>query len=379
MRVGNGIDLLGTITRVVPERNPPASDRSRLRTFLIIKLSSIGDVAHALPVASALRQRFPSARISWVAEEWTAPLVIGHPAVDRVIVCPTMVRWRAPTGLWLRQLRGAIRELRSERYDVALDLQGLARSAAVAALSRASLRIARAGQREGSHLVSYGVPLPQRSLHAVDEYLHVAASLGASAEHVTFNLPVGEEARHSVASLLATHGLDADVRPIVVNPSSVQRWKRWSPASWAMVIDALGTISPVVLMGIGSDRRANAEIAHRAARTLIDLTGQTTLAEAVALLDRALLHLAPDTGTVHIAAALGTPVVCVYGPTEPRRVGPYGQAAGVVHHRDRCGTWCPAYCRRSRACLDAVTPAEVIARAQEVLTTSCVNISGGLS
>ena len=159
MRVGNGIDLLGTITRVVPERNPPASDRSRLRTFLIIKLSSIGDVAHDLPVASALRQRFPSARISWVAEEWTAPLVIGHPVVDRVIVCPTMVRWPAPTGLWLRQLRGAIRELRSERYDVALDLQGLARRAAVAALSRASLRIARAGQREGSHLVSYGVPL----------------------------------------------------------------------------------------------------------------------------------------------------------------------------------------------------------------------------
>jgi heptosyltransferase-1 len=367
MRVGHGIDLLGTIARIIPERNPPATDRSRLRTFLIIKLSSIGDVVHALPVASALRQRFPSARISWVTEEWTAPLVVGHPAVDRVIVFPTMVRWPARTSWWVRRFKNAARELRSERYDVALDLQGLARSAMVTTLSRSSLRIARSGQREGSHLVSYGVTLPRRSLHAVDEYLHVAASLGANAEHVTFNLPVHGEARRSVASLLSAYGLGSSATPIVINPSSVQPWKRWSAASWAVVLDALSTLGPVVIMGSDADRRAHAAIVRGAARMPIDLTGQTTLAEAVALLDRASLHVAPDTGTVHIAAALGTPVVCVYGPTEPRRVGPYGQPAAVVHHRDRCGRWCPAYCHRGRACLGAVTPAEVIAKAREVL------------
>ena len=182
MRLGHGIDLLGTVTRLVSEQRPPVCDPSRLGRFLIVKLSSIGDVVHALPVASALRQRFPSARITWAVEEWTAPLVAGHPGVDRVIVFPTMARWPRDIGQWIPQLRNAVRDLRSETYDVALDLQGLARSAVVTALSQSTFRIARAGQREGAHLVSYGLPLPKRPMHAVEEYLHVAASLGASAE-----------------------------------------------------------------------------------------------------------------------------------------------------------------------------------------------------
>jgi len=121
MRVGHGIDLLGTITRIVPERRPPACDPSRLHTFLIVKLSSIGDVVHALPVACALRERFPSARITWAVEEWAAPLVAGHPALDRVIVFPTMVRWPKDVRTFTRQLKNAVGELRSETYDVALD------------------------------------------------------------------------------------------------------------------------------------------------------------------------------------------------------------------------------------------------------------------
>lgn len=376
MRVGHGIDLLGTVTRIVPERRPPVCDPSRLHTFLIVKLSSIGDVVHALPVACALRERFPSARITWVVEDWTAPLVAGHAALDRVIVFPAMVRWPKDVRTWTRQLKNAVGELRSESYDVALDLQGLARSAVVTALSQSAVRLARAGQREGAHLVSYGLPLPNRPLHAVEEYLHVAASLGASAARPRFALPVREEARRSIASLLAAHGIAAGVKPIVINPSSAQRWKRWTPGSWATVIDALAAMGPLVLMGSESDRAAHREIARATARPAIDLTGATSLAEAVALLDRASIHVAPDTGTVHIAAALGTPVVGVYGPTDPARVGPFGQVAGVVHHRARCGTWCPAYCQRGRACLDAVTPAEVIAKARAALAGSCVNISG---
>ena len=363
----------------MPERLPPVCDPSRLRTFLIVKLSSIGDVVHALPVACALRDRFPSARITWAVEEWTAPLVAGHPALDRVIVFPTMVRWPKNARAWTRQLRHAVRELRSEAYDVALDLQGLARSAVVTALSRSALRIARAGQREGAHLVSYGLPLPNRPLHAVEEYLQVAISLGASPERPRFALPVCEGARRSMASRLAMHGIGSGVKPIVVNPSSAQMWKRWSPGSWAAVIDGLAAMGPLVLMGSDSDRAAHTEIVRKTARPPIDLTGATTLAEAVALLDRASLHVAPDTGTLHIAAALGSPVIGVYGPTEPFRVGPFGQANAVVHHRERCGTWCPAYCQRGRACLDAVAPGEVIAKARAALAGSCVNISGAVS
>src|SRR5258708_18394281 len=158
--MGQGIDLLGAATRIRPERPPPFIDGSHLRTLLLVKLSSIGDVVHALPTASAIKRAYPSLRVTWAVEEWTAPLVASHPAVDRVVIFPTLVAWPSRPAPWTRQLRAAIRDLQSEPYDIAIDLQGLARSAAISVLSRASLRIARAGQREGAHLVSRGVPMP---------------------------------------------------------------------------------------------------------------------------------------------------------------------------------------------------------------------------
>ena len=141
--MGRGVDIIGTLTRVRPERLAPAIDGSRLRHVLIVKLSSIGDVVNALPVASALKRTYPSIRITWAIEQWTAPLVQGHPAIDRVVVFPTMVRWPDKPRAWWSELRTAVRTLRDESYDVALDLQGLARSAAVAKLSGAPRRIAR--------------------------------------------------------------------------------------------------------------------------------------------------------------------------------------------------------------------------------------------
>src|SRR6476620_9896873 len=129
--MGQGIDLLGAFTRIRPESPPPFIDGSRLRTLLLIKLSSIGDVVHALPTASAIKRAYPSLRVTWAVEEWTAPLVADHPAVDRVVVFPTLVAWPSRPATWTRRLRSAIHELQAERYDVAIDLQGLARSAAI--------------------------------------------------------------------------------------------------------------------------------------------------------------------------------------------------------------------------------------------------------
>src|SRR5688500_425684 len=111
-KAGQGIDLLGFITRVVPERSFPAIDGSRIRTLLIIKLSSIGDVVHALPVASALKRTYPSLHITWAVEDWTAALVQGHPAVDRVVVLPNMSSWPSRPAAWMGALGAAIRALR---------------------------------------------------------------------------------------------------------------------------------------------------------------------------------------------------------------------------------------------------------------------------
>ena len=364
--MGQRRDLLGSITRIFPERPPPRLDGSRIRTVLIIKLSSIGDVVHALPVASALKRSYPEIRITWAVEEWTAPVVAAHPFVDRLIVFPTLAHWPRKPVKWAKELARATRELRSERYDVVIDLQGLARSALLSALSRSSLRVARAGQREGAHLVSFGVPLPADQLHAVDEYLHVAHCLGASQEPATFALQVSDAARRSIAQMLAESGVGNGEPLIVVNPSTA-RWKQWPMDRWAAVVEALCDRATVVLVGTRVNERDHARMVSRIPRRVLDFTGKTTLSEVVALLERASLHVAPDTGTVHIATALGTPVVAVYGPTSPTRVGPYQQLERVVHHGEKCGSSCPGYCFRARQCLAAATADELIAKAHEAL------------
>src|SRR6266545_392864 len=365
--MGQGIDLLGGITRILPEQPPPPIDLTHARAALIIKLSSIGDVVHALPVASALKCAYPALRLTWAGEEWAAPLVIGHPCVDRVVVFPTLVRWPSKPFTWARLLNTAMRELRSEQYDVAIDLQGLARSAIISAFSRSSCRLARAGQREGAHLVSFGVALPDSQLHAVDEYLCLARNLGAPDKAAVFSLPVSADARQSVARMLRSHEVSDRDRLIVVNPSAARRWKQWPLERWVAVVDALGTAGTVVIVGAAANARAHCEIRSRVSRPLVDFTGRTTLAELVALIERASLHVASDTGTIHIAVALGTPVVGIYGPTSPLRVGPYQRADCAMHHREQCGASCPAYCVRQRRCLTAVTPGEVIAKAHEAL------------
>jgi lipopolysaccharide heptosyltransferase I len=338
-----------------------------LRHILIIKLSSIGDVVHALPVASALKRRHPSARITWAVEAWTAPLVVGHRAVDRVVVFPPMMTWPRQPGQWWSQMRAAIRTLQAEHYDVALDLQGLAKSAAVSLFSKAPRRLARAGQREGAYLVSTGVPMPRDPIHAVDEYLLVAQALDADVDPVEFGLPVSTDARASVERLLQAFDVAADDPVIVVNPSAAQAWKHWPAERWSRVIDGLADAGRIVVIGTTSQASAHAAIVASADSRPIDLTGRTTLDEVAALLERARLHLAPDTGTVHMAVALGTPVVAIYGPTSSIRVGPYRQPASALACGKPCGRLCPTLCPHNRRCLAAVTTADVINMAKQLI------------
>ncbi len=341
-------------------------DLSKLRSLLIVKMSSIGDVVHALPVAVALRRRYPHVHISWAAEDWTAPLLHGHPAIDRVVVFPTM-RWGRVGALWLRSLNDAVRSLRSETYDISVDLQGLMKSAAVALLSRAPVRIGVHEQREGAHLVSRGLPRASGRLHVVEDSLRCAELLGAPPTPVSFALPVQPEAVTSIARRLAELRIPTDAPLIAINPSASVAWKTWPLRHWARVADALSAAGTVILIGGSEQQSQHAALVRQATRPLHDLTGRTTLTELVALLDRCAIHIAPDTGSAHIAAALGRPVVSLYGPTPVWRKAPYGYEDLVVHGNAQCGVGCPRFCLRGRRCLPTA-PDEIIARARHALT-----------
>lgn len=341
-------------------------DLSERSNLLIVKMSSIGDVVHALPVAVALRRRYPHARITWVAEDWTAPLLHGHSAIDRVVVFPTM-QWGRVGAPWLRSFSHAVRSLQSESYDVSVDLQGLMKSAAVALLSRAPVRIGVHEQREGAHLITRGLPRAPEHLHVVEDSLRCAELLGASPTPVSFALPVQPEAVTSIARKLSELRIRMDAPLIVINPSASVTWKTWPLHHWARVADALSATGTVILIGAPGQQSQHAALARQAARPPHDLTGRTTLTELVALLDRCAIHIAPDTGSAHIAAALGRPVVSLYGPTPVWRKAPYGYEDLVVHGNAQCGAGCPRFCLRGRRCLPTA-PDEIIARARHVLT-----------
>jgi lipopolysaccharide heptosyltransferase I len=342
-------------------------DPERLRRLLVVKMSSLGDVVHALPVAAAVKHRWPGLRLTWAVEEPTAQLLRGHPSIDRVVALPPL-RWRVPDRAWLRGLGGAIAELRREPYDVALDLQGLLKSALVSLLSRAALRVGREGQREGAQLVSHGLPRPRGRQHVVDSYLDCAAALGAAARPASFDLPVDAAAARAVERLLEASGIAAGEPLIVVNPSSSDPRRTWPGETWAAAIAGLATAGRVVLVGDRSQRSRHARIAALAPRGILDLTGKTSLGELVALLARSALHVAPDTGSLHVAAALGRPAVGLFGPTRAWRKGPYGQLEWVVSQSDLCAPTCPRRCPGERRCLAAVEPAELVAQAFRRLT-----------
>jgi len=333
--------------------------------ILIIKPSSLGDIVHALPTVAALRRRFPSARITWlVKREWAAVLE-GNPHLDAVLALDLLPKdWPA-----------AWRAVRAGRFDTVLDLQGLLRSALLGWISGAPVRIGFANGREGSPwFYTERVPVPSLSMHAVDRYLITAKYLGADPGEVKpsdFPLPHDAQAEARIEVLLAAAGVQAGATLVAINPSARWDTKQWPSESFATVGDRLqqNGAARVVLIG-GRDERHVGKQVMRAMRTApIDLMGQTTLKELIALLRRARLLVTNDSGPMHLAAAVGTPVIALFGPTDPARTGPYGAGHTVLRSGVPCS---PCFSRRCTnaielECLTSIRPENVIEAAMRLL------------
>lgn len=344
--------------------------------ILIVKLSALGDVVHALPTAAALREAFPAAQIDWVVEPLAAPIVEACPVLDHVFVAPKQVRWRR----FLRQPAVACwslcRVLRTRRYDLALDLQGLTKSSVLAALSGARRRVGYNWLRELAPLLLERSPRRPESIHIVDQLLDVARYLGADPKEVRFPLILPPSAVTNARIKLSKAGLTPEQPFLVLNPTDGGGGgaKGLPVETMVQLVNAVGNATglPWVLVGASSDR-ARAEGVQTAARVpLYSLVGQTTVLELAAVIQVALVHVSGDSGSAHIAAALGTPPVTVYGRSNPARVGPYGFGRFVVDARGYCSGKCrryhqkaeinkPAICLSGRAeCMNRVPASEIV-------------------
>ena len=313
----------------------PISFPTPPQRILIIKPSAIGDVVHALPVLNLLRRKWPEAHVTWVVTPACAGLVENHPQVNETIRFERAMwsrSWRSP-GALLNLLRFA-RRIHSRQFDLVIDLQGLLRSGWIVAETKAAVRVGFANARElGWLFYTHRVPM-QWEDHAVDRNLCIAEALGLGREPVEFVLAVDDRDRESVSRLVPNG------RYAVLLPGTNWETKKWPVERFAALVrpfqERLGLRS--VVAGAAGD----SELAERIPGAT-NLCGKTNLRQLVALLERAELVIANDSGPMHIAAALGRPMVVLHGPTSAVRTGPYRRLDTVVRLDNPCS---PSFSRK---------------------------------
>ena len=328
-----------------------------MRAILIVRLGALGDIVHALPVAAALRARFPDARIDWVVDERHRELLELVPVVDRRIVLRTK---SASLGRRVRELR---RTLGRESYDIAIDVQGLLKSAVVARLSgaRRILGFTPSHLRERAARVFYTETHdPGDTAHVIEKNLTLAASLGADVSRIRFPLTIPASA--ALDALRDRRSAARDAPFVVLNPGAAWPNKRWPPDRFGAVAQWLRRqcgLSAVVTWGPGDETMAAAVVDGSAGAA--ELAPTTSIADLIAIVREAVLMVSGDTGPVHLAAAVGTPIVGIYGPTDAARNGPWSVDDVTLSRFPACGCHHKRRCRVARWCLEDISVDDVVA------------------
>lgn len=334
--------------------------------ILVIKPSSLGDVIHALPFLNAVKESFPTAEIDWVISKSLKGLLEDNPLINKLIVL-NKDSWKNIKKLpkTLAEIAQLKRHLKMKHYNFVVDLQGLLRSGLIAFSTPATQKIGFADSREGSTIFYDKKIMTDKSLHAVDKCLEAARAVGANLKKVKFPLYVGDKEKNRVRELLG----DTD-EYIVIVPSARWASKRWPAENFAALIKKASF--PCVIAGTKEDRKISEEIIDLLNKDgkkrnwkniIIDLCGKTDLKELTALLAGAEAVVSNDSGPMHIAAALNTPVVAIFGPTDPLKTGPYGwqtnKKLSVIRTTVPCGP-----CRNKNCddliCMEKISANEVI-------------------
>ena len=378
--------------------SPPADLRSRdFRKILLIKLSAVGDVVNTIPVLNKLRRRYPAAQLDWLVSSSIAELLRHNPAISNVIEF-ARDDWAEPWRLapFVSYVRLAAK-LRGNGYDLVIDMHGQLRTAVFTLATGAPVRIgfdrprarvwdasprthpaearkhAWQGAREGSWLAyTHHIPVPTLDLHAVDRYLNVGPILGLEKGPPDFSFPIPPAANAGVEALLRRHELTG-AGFVAMAPGTIWETKHWGSDKFAEVArHFLQRGFGVALIGTRRERVVCAEVARLAPRA-VNVAGETTLTELATLIRRSAISVTNDSGPMHLAVALGRPVVSIFGPTDLVWAGPYGRTDAVLQAGIACS---PCYlrqlsrCHHNHACMQNVSAGAVIERMEGVLSES---------
>jgi heptosyltransferase-2 len=339
-------------------------DPGRIRRILIRQVNWLGDAVLTLPALEALRQRLPQAEIVLLARGWVGGLFEGHPAGQRVIELPR----GGPAAL--RGLWRVARTIRAQGFDLAVVLPNSFEAALVPWLAGIPRRV---GYRTDGRrwLLTDALPRPRRipGRHQAERYLDIVRALGAGGS-AELRLAVSARAEERGQALLGAVGVNGTETLVAVGPGSIYGGaKRWAADRFASVADALAERHGARILLVGSAREGAilAEVAARMRQPAVNLGGRTDLPTLTGVLARCRLLLCNDSGSMHVAAALGVPVVAVFGPTDADATAPLGGGHRIVRQPVPCSPCLLRECPIDHRCMGGVSVERVLGEVRDVL------------
>jgi heptosyltransferase-1 len=349
---------------------------NKQKEILIVKMSAIGDVIHTLPALNAIRKQFPDARITWLVEEAAADIVLGHKALDRVIVSKRK-QWikelfSLKCGHAIKNIRNFLKELRNTKYDMIIDFQTLFKSGIMVMLAKGKRKIGfnkGMDHAESSHIFYNERIRPvSMEIHALERGLLLLKSLNIPCKKIEYDLPVTNKEKLNVDNLLRQKDIDPEKPIICINPQATWETKLWDSKKFADLSDRLKKKyhAQIVFTGGKSDQEAVNDIVSMMKLPGINLAGLTTLKTLAALYEKAALIVTTDTGPMHLAAAMGTKVVAIFGSTAPWRTGPYGSNNFIVRSDIYCSPCFKRECS-TKECMENINVDDVMKGVKQLM------------
>jgi lipopolysaccharide heptosyltransferase I len=358
-----------------------AKGKQKMKRILIIKPSALGDIVLALPALASLRASLPKAKISWFIRPEYAPLLDGVDGIDEVIGFDRKLLgkwWYNPKAF--AALVRLVGRLRRARFDLVIDLQGLLRTALFAWLTRCKRRFGMDLSREFATLFyTHKIAQDTESIHVIDYYQKVVSAAGASVKAYEFNLTPMSEAIGSIAGRLTEYGVRSG-RYAVFVPGSTHASKCWPVENFAVLADKITSKFDLSIIAVGTnvEKPLVRKLEAGSNVQIIDFAGLTDIPQLIALLSGAKVVVSNDTGPGHIAAALGVPVVMIFGATNPARIRPHGRhnTVAAIEPNKR---GCEIESSDPKYTIEAVTVEHVLEKVTCQLRSTDTNLADAIS
>ena len=347
--------------------------------ILIVKLSAIGDIIHTLPALNAVRKQYPDAHITWLVEEAAYGVIKGHKALDRIIVSKRKTWLKGLAGRScvknLREVCSFIKELRDTRYDLILDFQALLKSGILIGLAKGKRKIGfDKGMQHQEHsyiFLNERVPPVDMEIHALIRGMMLLKAIGIRSYDVEYNIYISDQKRNAADDLLMHCGIKAPKLLVAINPMAKWETKLWDNLKFSNLADRLikQADADVIFTGSREDSDAIEDIISKMKGKAANLAGRTDLKTLAALYEKVSIAVSTDTGPMHLAAAVGTPVVALFGPTAPWRTGPFGPGHTIIRADLECS---PCFKRQCKTidCMKQISVDQVFDAAMSAIFTT---------